>query len=443
MQKKKQIIFLIAFFLLYLIWGLLVVDLYADEVWNYGFSYSIYKGLIPYKDFNMVLTPFYPFLNAIFFKIFGMNMLVFHIVNSLILTTMSYILYKLIGKNVLFALLFLFLPLPNIFPSYNLFVVFLFVLLLYLEEKKQNDILIGIVIGLSILTKQSVGVCLLLPSLYYIKDIKKLLKRIVGIIIPNIIFLIYLLISKSLMEFIDLCILGLFDFTKNKSTFNLIYIFSIIYLVVCIYMIYKNKKNINNYYALAIFSMTLPLVDLYHFQMSFFGLLIIIFMNYKVNLKLNITLLFIGILLGTGFKQVYDKSASGLIYPNNIKNFEHRLISKDMIEYTNELNDYLDKHKDRNVVYLTNNAYFMKISRNEIINSLDLINYGNHGYNGNEKLLKLIKENKDSLFVVEKSELDPKKQTNKNIIKYVIKNAKKVDKKCGHDIYIFNGDYVK
>ena len=443
MKRYKHLFLFIILFLIFLFWGLFITDLNADEVWNYGFSYSIYKGFLPYKDFNMIITPLYPFFNALVFKIFGFNMLVFHITNSLMLTTMSYLTYKLIKEKFLLVLLVLFLPIPSLFPNYNLAILFLFILLMYLEKNKKNDIIIGIVIGLAILTKQSIGVCLVLPSLYYFKDIKKISKRILGIIIPISIFVLYLLISNTMMEFLDLCVFGLFDFTKNTSSFNVIYILSFIYILFSIYMIYKDKKNINNYYALAMLSITLPLFDLAHFQLSLFALLVIIFMNYDIKVPFNLKLLFIGIVLGIGFIQFFNKLDSKFIYPNNIKNFEYRLLEYGHIKYTNEINKYLDKHKDRKIIFFTNNAYYIKISRNEKLTKLDLINNGNHGYNGNDKLMKLVKENKDALFVINKVELNERRQTNKNIIKYVLKNGQNVDKICGHDVYILTGEYKK
>ena len=42
-----------------------------DEIWIYGFGTNIVDGLIPYKDFNMVITPFFPYLLSIVLSIFG------------------------------------------------------------------------------------------------------------------------------------------------------------------------------------------------------------------------------------------------------------------------------------------------------------------------------------------------------------------------------------
>ena len=435
MHKEKKIILFIIFFCLFLFWNLIVTDLYADEVWNYGFSKAIYDGLVPYKDFNMVIPPLYPMLNAFFFKIFGPDILVLHIVNALIITFMCYLLYLLIDKKFLILLLLFFLTCTNMFPNYNLFILFLFILLIFLEKKNTNDILIGFIIGISIITKQTIGLCLILPSLLYIKDSRKILKRFIGIIIPCIILLIYLLLQGNFNEFMDLCVFGLFDFTKNNSNSWFIYILSFIYLIICFIEIKRNSKNINNYYALAMFSMIIPLFDFPHFQISLFCLLLILFINHDIKIKINIPLFFFGIVTGISIIQLYPKLSDGIIYPNKINHLEYRFLSKAEIEYTNVINEYLNKNNDREVIFLTNNAYYFRIIRDEKITKVDLINYGNHGYHGSDKLLKLIKSKTDALFIIDKVELNKKRQTDKRIIHYVMEHGKKIDEINTYEVY--------
>ena len=91
MKSKKYIaIELLCIFILTLLYNLICNPVILDEIWNYGFTYNIANGLIPYKDFNMVITPFYPFLGALFLIIFGKSLLVYHIFNALICTGIFY-----------------------------------------------------------------------------------------------------------------------------------------------------------------------------------------------------------------------------------------------------------------------------------------------------------------------------------------------------------------
>ena len=55
-KEKYQILELIIIFILTLLFNLICNKLTNDEIWNYGFIYNISTGLIPYKDFNMIIT---------------------------------------------------------------------------------------------------------------------------------------------------------------------------------------------------------------------------------------------------------------------------------------------------------------------------------------------------------------------------------------------------
>ena len=135
MKKWLKYIILFIFALVYI--NIIPFDL--DEIWNYGFAHSIYQGLIPYKDFNMVIPPLFPFLISLPFYLFGSNILIFHIEGALLLTVFSYFLIQLLGKKTVIIIMLLFFFGRTINPSYNLFLLFLFVLIIYLEKKNNKN----------------------------------------------------------------------------------------------------------------------------------------------------------------------------------------------------------------------------------------------------------------------------------------------------------------
>ena len=234
----------------------------GDVLWNYGFSYAISRGEVLYLDFNMVITPFFPFINAFFLNLFSNNILVFYIVNSLLITGMFYLLFKMINYKSWILFILLFFPLPAVvFPTYNLLLVFLVILLIYLEKIEANDYIIGFILGICILTKQTVGLFLCFASFYYLfKDYRKVLKRTVGCFIPCLVFLIYLLAFGCLYEFFDLCLFGMFDFADaNGKLFNMFFFLTLIMIGIVIYRIVKDPKNINNYYVLLFSTITAPI----------------------------------------------------------------------------------------------------------------------------------------------------------------------------------------
>ena len=437
-KRYKSIILIIFLFLLFLLFNLILFPTNLDEIWNYGFSHNLYSGLIPYKDFNMVITPFYPFIMSLGFHIFGSSMLVFHIEHAIILICLCVLLFLLIDKKAWFIVALMLFPVNVSFPSYNIFLYFLLVLIIYLEKEKRSDYLIGFLLGLCVLTKHSVGLCLLLPSLYYIKDLKKVGRRFLGFIVPLFVFIIYLIITKSMIPFIDLCILGLFDFaSENGKAFNIYFVLFIIMIGITIYFIVKDRKNLVNYYVLAFYSIMIPLFDIYHFMVAFLAFLILILSKVKKDI-IKPGLFGISIILFSAVLLMDSRFKSKIIYPNNIKHFEYRFIDYDSILFTNKVNDYIKKNSDREFVFLNSNGYYFRLINDMKISYIDLINAGNFGYNGSDKLLKEIKKRKNSIFLVDKSELSPIKQSDKQALNYVIDNGKKIGNIDFFDIYVFD-----
>ena len=150
MKNKKQlfedIIIFITFFIsiMSIILPKYIGDL--DEIWNYNFANCISKGLIPYKDFNMVITPFLSLFEGIVLKIFPNELIIMRILAIILSSSILFIFYKIlvslkINKNlsiiVVFAIEYL---LKEYFCiDYNFFVLFLSLLIILFEIKKINS----------------------------------------------------------------------------------------------------------------------------------------------------------------------------------------------------------------------------------------------------------------------------------------------------------------
>lgn len=434
MKKLYKYLLFILVFISILLFNLLISQLGMDEVWNYGFSYNIANGLIPYKDFNMVLTPFYPMLMAIFMVI-SKSLVFYHIINSLTCTLLIFIIHKLTKEKIYIILPLLIFPICITPPNYNLFILFLFILLIYLEKENKNDYLIGVLLSLIFLTKQSIGIFLIPVSLYYLKQNKKILKRFIGFIIPIIIFIIYLLITNSYKEFIDLCVLGLFDFGKSNTNISVFFIIPLVLLIILLVLMRK-KKNIYNYYLLGFAGICVPLFDLYHIQIFVVAYLIIMIIN-GINI-FKPKLIGLTLLVGVLCVNIIRSNVNFNNYPNNINIFEYRYIDKTGVDNTNEVLKYMKKYNNK-VMFIGPVGYYYKLIANEKITYLDLINEGNLGYNGSNKLLDKVKKlSNDYVFFINKSD-DPNTvgtQTDKKLIKYILKNYKKIDETKYYNIYI-------
>lgn len=169
--KKKDILILI---IIFIYTGILITYSNADNdlIWNYGFSYNFANHLLMYKDYNMVITPLYPFLGGILMRILGNNFLIFNLYNTILSTILYYYLYKKYPHTFIPSIILISFILR---PSYNFLVLFLVLILLNIKEEK--DFFIGFILGLLFLTKQSF-ILLILPSIYLITKPKRLFKRI-------------------------------------------------------------------------------------------------------------------------------------------------------------------------------------------------------------------------------------------------------------------------
>lgn len=431
-------------FLFFLFWNLIIQPINLDEIWNYGFAHNIYSGLIPYKDFNMVITPLYPMIMAIPFYIFGSNIVVMHIFNSLMITMMFYIIEKLLKKDIGLFLLLLCFPLSVAFPSYNLFLLFLFILLIWLEKSKKNDYLIGVILGLLILTKHSVGICVALPSIYYLfKDKGKFFRRVISCLGVGLLFIGYLVWSGSLINFIDLGILGLFDFAEsNSSGFNIILLISMLLFILNIVLIIKNKDNLYYYYLLSFFSLLVPLFDLYHLELYIVAFVFVYLLEKKneYRMKLFNGKLFVwGIFVGAVLINAKYRFEEKVYFPNSINHFEYRAVTKSYLDYTTTINEKIRKYNEKDIVFLSADGYYFRLINDMPIGYIDLINSGNWGYNGSTKLLGYVKKNADTIIFLDETEIGTNKQTDQNVLKYVVDNGKVIDEVGHYKIYVLGG----
>ena len=80
----KYLLIILVFGLITFLYIFYIYPIDNDEIWNYGFAHNIYTGLIPYKDFNMIVPPLFAFCTLPFFVLFGDSLLSFHCFSALI-----------------------------------------------------------------------------------------------------------------------------------------------------------------------------------------------------------------------------------------------------------------------------------------------------------------------------------------------------------------------
>ena len=434
-SKTRSIFFFIVCFFLLMIFSSFAFNLSGDTIWNFGFSYNMTRGLIPYVDFNMVIGPLYNLFIAFFLKLFGNYLIVFNVINSLMSSFILLVVFKKIGWKALIIPLYLGI-LPCIF-GYNTFCCLLFILILVLLDSnfKYKYLYIGIIIGMIMMTKHNIGIFLMIINLLLIPDKKGKLSSILGYIIPIIFVTIYLILNNALYGYINFCYLGLGSFMDNLKID--IYTFVLLLLVdfwlVRKYLFNKDKKIL---YLLTFQIIIFPIFDFYHIFVALLPVVYYYFLSYE-NKKfllfwievLSISFIIINFTLVLKFSfPIFFSQNDFLRYINISTN----------INYINNLRNYVSQKEQENKVYLFyGGAYLIRMSLNEDNSVYDLINNGNLGNNEDYYLEKMISscQNKKCLFILENSHLD--NQINKKFTNYIRKNYYYLETlPYGNDVYV-------
>lgn len=85
MFVKKNIKYVLLFILFFFCLHFFYCAVEGDLIYNYGFSYAVFNGEIPYKEFNMIIPPFGAYFYAIPFLLFRSNLLVLNLFQSILL----------------------------------------------------------------------------------------------------------------------------------------------------------------------------------------------------------------------------------------------------------------------------------------------------------------------------------------------------------------------
>ena len=112
-MKKKllKILFYLLVIVITVIYTYKIRVVVDDEFFNYGFAKNILDGLIPYKDFNMIIPPLFAYITALVLKIFGQKLIIYHVLTAIIILGIINISERKIGKlSLLLYLLLLIYP---------------------------------------------------------------------------------------------------------------------------------------------------------------------------------------------------------------------------------------------------------------------------------------------------------------------------------------------
>ena len=208
-----------------------------DELWNYNLSRGIVMGMVPYRDFNMVLTPLFAFVNS-FALLLSRSLIAYRISCSLILTVLMLLVFKAVydRTNEYYAMpsALICLMFSGVVTYNTLFMIFALsvYMLLARENKSSGNFLIGISAACAALSRQtSGGVLIILVFIILLSPLSgasgakqragNILMYLAGGAVPCVLFLIYLLATGSFSSFWEYCFFGLFAFGSGNGLFEI------------------------------------------------------------------------------------------------------------------------------------------------------------------------------------------------------------------------------
>lgn len=510
MNKKKIINILIQFnifalsLVLFLVARLTAPATDLDEVWNYNTANAFAMGLIPYKQVSMITTPLLPMINSIFLKIVFNGIITYRVLMGIVFALIVLFIYLIIrelsSKKLLSYICAFFigtLLIKKFLLDYNYLFLLISLVIAFLEirdiKKNENfnfnhNLCVGFLTGLAFLTKQTIGILLIFVMIFEVfiymkksgfdlkfnKFIKLIGVRILGMMVPIIIFLIYLGITGAFNDFINYAIKGVREFSNNVPYYRLFdsndkvvsiisRLFIIVYIPLFITFILecvKNKKmkdELMNIYVLAICSIPViaiiyPISDDFHLIVaSVFALIVVayllIFLLNEIDkfVKIDafykklllIGLLFIIILIS--FKNaIIERNLNikeNVLVP--LKHYEGIYVPKYL---SNRISDVTDKvrsysNSGRESIIIDAEAAIYDIVLNKYKKNYDMLLIGNIGERGVEKIINEIKDSHNVYYFVKNPQYALNWQLPEDIIDYIRNNLKYHETVSVLDVY--------
>ena len=305
---------------------------------------------------------------------------------------------------------------------------------------------------------------------------KNTLFKILGILIPVILLIIYLLLNGAFYHFIDYAILGIGTFQNSISYFSLINSNNLLIKILSIlmpifilssgfYIWKKQDKNFICFYVYAIASLIViyPIADPIHFLIGITPFLILFFyfifqfllwIKNKLKLKLKLKnnkiinykpIIFIKEALKCFFLLlfIYYFMNQLLLFENyfkyfpthTLKHFENIPISSNLLDKINTVNDYILLQNDE-VYILDAEAAIYMISLNKCHKDFDMFNKGNFGSKGENGIIEEIKQFPEGTKLFIKNKQYAKNwQTPMEVISFVENTYPKIGEISIFDIY--------
>lgn len=323
MHCKKHTLFLSVMSLLLLVYCIWKPIFYLDDIWIFGKSHAALYGKF-YNDVDIIVPPLSFWIikgwllicdNYLWYRILGA------ICWILILLTISKI-CALLGKDDFYTLLIIisYNFISNFYFDYNklCLLIVCIMILIEMQSYKKKSILIGLLCGLCILSKHSIGGIVWIASMLLASSWKERWVRTGAMTIPLLLGTGFLAINHQIVEAYHQIFCGMSDFLNNLQITPCI----IILILAVVFSLLDGKRYQYNHnwkcifvYGVAFLSICIPIFDYAHIFLGVSILTILAIHDRKEYLILTT----IGITLFLAFHTIF---------------FQHNLVTLEKTPYT-------------------------------------------------------------------------------------------------------------
>lgn len=445
----------------------------GDELWNFQNTYKMYNGYTIYQDCNVIQTPLFFLIGTMFFRLFGGNFFIFRVWGSLINTLLLILLYQLFRKlkirrvfSVMYTIMILEIILGSLMngANYNMlaFAFILIGILLQIEKRPPQRnyfyyMTQGLLIGMTILTKQNIG-CFYLLGIVLTEIVSKetlktkvwnLLKMLSVTLLIIALFLVILYSNGILEGFLNYAVYGLSEFAVKNININLYFMIQLgsvaIAVVVFSYIGIKSHKLEENQKenVISLLCIGLPmLLSMYplmnHFHIAFGMLLIMVTFLYLIHIiiledfintdkKMKKLKLIIGIILAIMILYGIVNLISWLTRLDTSKTWEDPYwgiyIEDDRKENIDKIIEYRleEEKKGKEVIVFSSKAALYNIPMKRSYGAMDLPYLGNLGKDGEDGMIEQLRNQSNTKILIDK-ELTEGEQNSKKIREWIQEN---------------------
>ena len=425
-----------------------------DEVLQYNFGRYLANGYVLYKDFNCIVFPSFPFIMGAILKIFGQELIVYRVLEIFILVFIEIYAIKILKKLKLdnqfltYIIITIYMVLISIFSlaEYNMLNCLILLIIINRELKENtkwyDDILVGVLVGLTITVKQSVGICILIGCILntmidkvtWKQKVKRIFFKILGVSFILCCMLGYLYGTNTIRDCMNYTILGLREFLPYFGVFlygnffiALLALVLIFVEIITIYKVAKEKEKsaiVLFIYGFASFAVMYPILDENHILIGFLPNIILYMYLFlkesRLNDKMmkNFSLTFVVgiiILLVLHIANFINLSS----YKDN-KHYQYIYMEDATKKELENITSFIKIHDNTYIIDTT--GVFYMIPLDKFCGIFDLPNVGNTGEKGEQALIEKIDDIEEGYFLVQDFTKKNAAQNPINAINYVKEN---------------------